>query len=180
VRHCFHSRDVEETRAAASALAVVARVAAQPVAFVISLVGDLGAGKTVFVKGLAGGLAIDPQIVSSPTFVLANQYAAADGARLNHVDMYRLKSEAELETMGFFDLLEPGSIVAVEWADRYPAALPADRLEIRIVRPQPVRAGAEAQSAPKDEAGVRTIEVEACGPVSEDVLDSWVRALGSE
>jgi tRNA threonylcarbamoyladenosine biosynthesis protein TsaE len=178
VRHCFHSRDADETRAAARALAGVLSATAQSAAFVIALQGELGAGKTVFVKGLADGLAIDPQVVSSPTFVLANQYAAANGARLNHVDMYRLNTEAELETIGFTDLLEPGTIVAIEWADRFPAALPADRLEIRIVRPPQTPSDAIGSPAePDGEGGARTIEAEALGPVSAKVLDSWCAAL---
>lgn len=101
----------------------------------VALVGPLGAGKTEFVRGLAEGAGADPGLVVSPTFVVATEYPAeARGLRVAHVDCYRLGSEAELEAAGFLDLLVPGVIVAVEWADRFPAALPADHLEVTISR----------------------------------------------
>jgi tRNA threonylcarbamoyladenosine biosynthesis protein TsaE len=67
----------------------------------IELIGPLGAGKTVFVKGLATGLGVDARSVSSPTFVIAQQYRLATGPEsLHHVDLYRLESESELESIG--------------------------------------------------------------------------------
>jgi tRNA threonylcarbamoyladenosine biosynthesis protein TsaE len=83
---------------------------------VVHLVGDLGAGKTVFVRGLAEGLGIDPDEVSSPTFTLIQEYR---GRRtLFHVDLYRLAG-AEVGDLGL-DALTAEGIVAIEWADRIP------------------------------------------------------------
>jgi len=134
---------------------------------VISLVGPLGAGKTVFAKGLAEGLGVDPAVVASPTFVIASEYPLATGRRLAHVDLYRVESADELEATGFADLLEPGSVVVVEWADRFPAALPRDRLEIEI----------ERTGAAEDAAG-RTLHALSSGPISNGALERWRRALG--
>lgn len=94
----------------------------------VALVGDLGAGKTRFVKGLAAGLGVaDPSTsVTSPTFVLMNLYEGR--VRLSHYDLYRLE-QADLLSLGFYDQLRDGAVV-VEWADRAAEGLPADRLEI--------------------------------------------------
>jgi tRNA threonylcarbamoyladenosine biosynthesis protein TsaE len=132
---------------------------------VISLVGPLGAGKTAFVKGLAGGLGVDPARVASPTFVIASEYPA-EGRSLAHVDLYRIESEAELEAAGFLDLLEPGAVVAVEWADRFPAALPADRLEVRLERP-----------ADGTDRARRVLHATGSGAISEAVLARWCPLL---
>ena len=160
----FRSSTAEGTRAAARALASV--IPAE--GLVIGLVGPLGAGKTAFVKGLAEGLGLDPGQVSSPTFVIANQYAAPRHD-LAHVDLYRLASAAELDDAGFLDMLEPGAVVAVEWADRLPEALPADRLELRIERPA-ARDGGAGDS--------RIFTAGATRRGSRAVLDAWQRALG--
>jgi tRNA threonylcarbamoyladenosine biosynthesis protein TsaE len=129
----FHSPSPEHTRRAAHALAA----ALGDEGAVLSLVGPLGAGKTAFVKGLAEGLGLDPQVVGSPTFVIACEYPLPDGRRLGHVDLYRVKSEDELDAAGFLDLLVPGVVLAVEWGDRLPGALPRDHLEVRIDRLSP-------------------------------------------
>lgn len=124
---CFDSPAPSATRALAVQLgrAIGARGLA------LGLIGPLGSGKTVFVKGLAEGLGVDPRLVSSPTFVIAQQYAIPEGPELlHHLDFYRLASEAELEGIGFLDLLGPGQVVAVEWLDRFPDALGGDRLEV--------------------------------------------------
>ncbi len=125
----FVSRDPEETRAIGRELGR----AMGADGLVLALVGPLGSGKTVFVKGLAEGLGIEPQSVSSPTFVIAQQYPVPEeGAQrwLHHVDLYRLESEDELETIGFFDMFAAGSVLAVEWADRFPGVLGRDVLRI--------------------------------------------------
>jgi tRNA threonylcarbamoyladenosine biosynthesis protein TsaE len=137
----------------------------------VALVGPLGAGKTVFVKGLAEGLGVDPRLVASPTFVIAHEYPAgrAGGRPLAHVDLYRVASEAELESAGFLDLLHAGAVLAVEWADRLPEALPADRLEVRIER-------GDRDASPTH----RRISTVALGPVSAGALARWREALGRE
>jgi tRNA threonylcarbamoyladenosine biosynthesis protein TsaE len=152
----------EATRAAADALAR----AVDRRGLVVALVGPLGAGKTVFVKGLAEGLGIDPAAVASPSFTISSEYPGPGGRRLAHVDLYRVESSGELEATGFLDLLEPGAVVAVEWADRLPDALPADRLEVHLARPD--AAGAPCR---------RLIEGRALGPVAESALARWRRAL---
>ena len=97
---------------------------------VLSLTGDLGAGKTEFVKGLATGLSID-DLVTSPTFTLVHEYRSAR-MTLYHLDLYRLNSEKELDEIGFDDCLAAGGISAVEWGNKYPARLPKGCLEIRL------------------------------------------------
>ncbi|MDY7110653.1 MAG: tRNA (adenosine(37)-N6)-threonylcarbamoyltransferase complex ATPase subunit type 1 TsaE [Planctomycetota bacterium] len=103
---------------------------------VIALTGPLGAGKTCFVRGLAEGLGLDPADVSSPTFIMCQEYEPAEGqggALLVHVDGYRLMSEDELATIGWEEYLEArDAIIAVEWADRLGEALPEERLQIEM------------------------------------------------
>ena len=131
---CFRSRAPEQTRRAAAGLARAWISTSGGSGLVLGLQGGLGVGKTVFVKGLAEGLGIDAEQVSSPTFVLANQYSAPRGVMLNHVDFYRIEEAAELEGMGFFDLMAPGALLAVEWADRFEHALPRECIELAIAR----------------------------------------------
>jgi tRNA threonylcarbamoyladenosine biosynthesis protein TsaE len=98
---------------------------------VIGLVGELGAGKTVFVKGLAAGLGIEPTHVASPTFTLINEYL---GGRLglHHVDLYRLERAEELVELGLEEIVGGGGVCAIEWVDRFPGVAGADWLELRI------------------------------------------------
>lgn len=85
---------------------------------VFLLTGDLGAGKTVFAKGIAAGLEIDPDEVSSPTFTLVNQYEGR--LRLYHLDLYRLSGDVgELLELGLDEMLDdPQGIVVIEWSER--------------------------------------------------------------
>jgi len=156
----FRCAGIEATRAASLALSHVI----EATGLTLSLIGPLGAGKTAFVKGLAEGLGIDPAGVSSPTFVIANQYESLDGRQLAHVDLYRLETVSELDDVGFLDMLEPGGIVAVEWGDRLPDALPQDRLELRIHR----EAGA---------GDSRSFAASATGRGSQRVLEAWQSRL---
>jgi tRNA threonylcarbamoyladenosine biosynthesis protein TsaE len=95
---------------------------------VVRLVGDLGSGKTEFVKGLATGLNCE-NVVTSPTFTLVHEYR---GGRLPlfHMDLYRLNHEAELDEIGFEDYLRGGGICAVEWADKFTDRMPRDSAEV--------------------------------------------------
>lgn len=140
-----------------------------PDGLVVALVGPLGAGKTLFVQGLAQGLGLDPRQVVSPTFVIASEYAGPAGRRLAHVDLYRLGDRAELEATGFADLLEPRGVVAVEWADRFPEALPGDRLEVRLER---VAEGGTGQR--------RVLHAIALGNAAAAALAQWSAALGRD
>ena len=98
---------------------------------VISLVGDLGAGKTTFTKGFCKGLGID-DLVTSPTFTIMNDYTSGR-MPLYHFDMYRLGSKEEAEELGFaeyFDLRKLKGISIVEWAENVKGLLPALYVEI--------------------------------------------------
>lgn len=93
------------------------------------LLGDLGAGKTAFVKGLAEGLGLDTRDVSSPTFTIVQEYR---GGRLPlvHVDLYRLADPREIDDLGLEELGESAAL-AVEWAERLPRA-PAGAITVRL------------------------------------------------
>lgn len=96
----------------------------------VSLAGDLGTGKTVFVRGLAEGLGIDPREVTSPSFSLVQRYEGR--LTLVHVDLYRLGSADELREESIDELRRPDSVVAVEWAERLGASIAADAIRVLI------------------------------------------------
>ena len=98
-----------------------------PGTFVL-LHGDLGAGKTAFVRGLAAGLGGSPDDVSSPTFVLIQHYKGR--TPLVHVDLYRLDSAAAVDDLGLEELAS-GAVVAIEWAERLPRRL-EDSMTVKI------------------------------------------------
>ena len=125
-RIAIETSSAEETRALAKALGEALRGGE-----VLALQGDLGAGKTCFVQGLAQGLNVPDHVyVRSPSFTILDCY---EGSRtIHHLDLYRLAEPDELELIGIRDCLDGESILAVEWADRFPESLPADRIEITI------------------------------------------------
>ena len=96
---------------------------------VIALCGDLGAGKTAFVRGLAKGFGLNAE-VSSPTFALVHDYGGKPP--LVHFDMYRVAGWEDLYSTGFFDYLDAGAILAVEWSENIEAALPEDAIRVTI------------------------------------------------
>jgi tRNA threonylcarbamoyladenosine biosynthesis protein TsaE len=150
--------DAAATAAAGEALGRVARGGD-----VIALVGELGAGKTSFTRGLAIGAGVDPDDVASPTFALVNEYASRRVA-VAHADLYRLERERELDEIGWDDLVERrDAVVAIEWADRFASRLPADHLRITLAY---------------DERGdARVLEATATGARSAALLADWTRAL---
>lgn len=97
---------------------------------IVALAGDLGAGKTHFVKGLLQGLESDAE-VTSPTFTLVHEYG---GGRwpVFHFDFYRLERQAEIDEIGFDDYLEEEGVTVVEWADRFPRVFPARTRWLRL------------------------------------------------
>ena len=100
---------------------------------VVAYQGGLGMGKTCFTRGLAAGLGIDPAEVSSPTFALVNEYR---GGRLLlwHFDMYRVESFDALYSTGFFDYLDLGGVLALEWSENINGALPEGTIYITFER----------------------------------------------
>lgn len=97
----------------------------------ILLIGDLGAGKTTFAKGIVKGLgASDPADVTSPTFTLIHEYG--EGPRVYHIDLYRLRTSREAASLGLDELLDRKAVVLVEWGERFPELWPAERIEIRL------------------------------------------------
>lgn len=118
------SRSEKETSAAGEDLARTLKAGD-----VVLLYGDLGAGKTAFVRGMARGLGADPDEVSSPTFTIVQEYGGS-GPTLYHVDLYRLEPD-EIDDLGLDDLVCGEGIVAVEWADRWPGR-PDDVVEVEL------------------------------------------------
>ncbi len=96
---------------------------------VVALDGDLGAGKTTFVQGVAAALGVS-RPVTSPTFTLVSEYPLADGHRLVHMDLYRLKGGADLEAIGFDEYVQSGDLVFIEWAERAEDVLPPDTIHL--------------------------------------------------
>ena len=122
------SNSVQETEKIAYDLA-----AALSPGTLIFMKGDLGAGKTAFVRGLAEGLGIPPETVSSPTYTLVKEYY---GGRvpLVHFDMYRIESLDDLYSIGFFDYLNGKNILAVEWSENIEEYIDSPVVTITITK----------------------------------------------
>ncbi|WP_298703120.1 tRNA (adenosine(37)-N6)-threonylcarbamoyltransferase complex ATPase subunit type 1 TsaE [uncultured Veillonella sp.] len=123
------SSSVEETRAIGIQLGQFIKEYTKPLC--IALVGDLGTGKTHMAQGIAEGFGVSEE-VTSPTFALMNTYETGHGP-LYHFDVYRLDDEAELDGIGFAEFTED-TLSIVEWADKFPDALPLEVLWVRIER----------------------------------------------
>ncbi len=135
------TQSVEQTQAIGRVIGGQARAGD-----LIALIGELGAGKTQLVRGLAMGMGCDPATVASPTFVMVHEYLSApipgavpgagrSGLVLVHIDAYRLKGREDLESIGWDQTgteLSHGAVVAIEWADRLDSALGEHRLEVRL------------------------------------------------
>jgi tRNA threonylcarbamoyladenosine biosynthesis protein TsaE len=115
----------EETRALGARLGTLLRAGD-----FVALIGELGAGKTLLVRGAAEGAGAKGA-ASSPTFALVNVYRGGPVV-LQHLDLYRLSGRAELFALGFDDLIAEPAATLCEWAERAGSALPPDRLEIRL------------------------------------------------
>jgi tRNA threonylcarbamoyladenosine biosynthesis protein TsaE len=147
------------------------------VPLLLALQGDLGAGKTHFVRGLARGLGLATgTAVPSPTFTIAQRFDLPDGRVLEHIDAYRLGGVSELEAAGLDELCGSGRVTCVEWAGRVAEALPADRLEIELT-PCPSPDDAAAPDLPPQG---RHIRLRALGAQSAAVLDTWRLPAGTE
>jgi len=121
----FHTSSEDET------IALGERIAGRlPEKCVVLLSGNLGAGKTTMAKGIAKGLGIEPDEVSSPTFTLIHEYSN----RLYHVDLYRLDDARSVARLGLDELFDRNAVVLIEWGERFVELMPDDRVEIRLTR----------------------------------------------
>lgn len=100
---------------------------------IVSLEGELGAGKTVYARGIAAGLGIDPREVGSPTFIIVDRHEGR--LVLYHADLYRLDREEEVLDLGLDELATGGAVLVVEWGERLPADLHAAAIVVRISDP---------------------------------------------
>lgn len=121
----FISRSPEQTKRVGTRLGSHLKIGD-----VICLFGELGAGKTTFVQGLVQGWG-STDLVTSPTFVLINQYRRPDGMEIHHLDAYRLLNETEAEVLDLDGIIEQG-ILLVEWPERIQKVLPANRFWIEM------------------------------------------------
>ena len=148
------SYDVYDTKQLASTLGPFLRAGD-----IVMLNGDLGAGKTQFVQGVADSLGVIANVVS-PTFNIVLEYTGRE-LDLYHFDLYRLESRDQLEDIGYWDILESGGVSLIEWGDKFPQSAPLDYLEVRIEH---------------DGASKRTIWCRAHGQRARRLLFLWSRA----
>ena len=120
----YHTNSEAETERVGTSLAAVLRPGD-----VVAMAGDLGAGKTVFIRGLARGLGVTGR-VTSPTYTIVNEYEGR--LPLFHFDMYRLDGPEELYDIGWDDYLKRGGVCAVEWSERAEGLLPENAVRVRV------------------------------------------------
>ena len=123
-RRTHVTRSVEETQALGEVLGATLNAGA-----VVACIGELGAGKTAFLQGLARGLGVT-SAVTSPTFVLVNVYRGR--VPVYHLDAYRTASLAEVQDLGFEEMRDGEGVTLIEWADRILPLLPARAIVVRI------------------------------------------------
>ena len=126
----------------------------------LTISGELGAGKTTFVGGVGRGWGSADQ-VTSPTFVLVNDYRRPGGQHLWHLDCYRVNSGAEALAFGFDDLLASGEVMVVEWPERIEAVLPPERLRLALRWVDETRRG---------------LRLDAAGPRPQELLEQFRRS----
>jgi tRNA threonylcarbamoyladenosine biosynthesis protein TsaE len=131
---------------------------------VVALAGELGAGKTQLVRGACAGAGVAESEVSSPSFAIVATYAGR--IPVHHADLYRISDEDELYGTGFGDLVGGEGALLVEWADRIPAALPAERLTITL-----------AHDARRP--NVRRVEIVGTGERAAELAGKLARRSGS-
>jgi tRNA threonylcarbamoyladenosine biosynthesis protein TsaE len=154
------TRSPAETHALAVALAGIVRAGD-----VLLLSGDLGAGKTVFARGLAEGLGVDDQVVS-PTFTIVREYRGR--LPLVHLDVYRLESLAELEDLGLDEIVREDAVAVIEWGDSVAALFP-EWLEVRF----------ELSTGGPEVDDVRVLELTARGATWIERRDALASRAGS-
>lgn len=133
----------------------------------VILKGDLGAGKTFFVRALCRALGVPSRVaITSPTFTLVHEIDAR--LPVHHVDAYRLANETELEALGLRDARANGALLLVEWGEPFVGVLGGDALVIHL-----------ALSAAGEGAAVREAHVSATGPRSRDLLAALARSIGA-
>lgn len=159
LEHVFESHAPEETVALGQALGELLLGTE-----FIGLSGELGAGKTRFVRGLSKGAQVPDDVVASPTFAIVNPYAGR--IHLHHADLYRLESPDELYATGFYDLIGRGALV-VEWIDKVPEAVPEDALVLSFRAPD------------ADDETLRQIHARAYGERSGALLARWIQRFAS-
>ena len=131
---------------------------------VVALEGDLGAGKTQLVRGACAGAAVPDEEVSSPSFAIVATYRGR--VLVHHADLYRIGDEDELYGTGFGDLVGGDGALLVEWADRVPGALPAEKLTLRL--------GHDARAP-----NVRHVEIEGVGERAAELARRLAARSGS-
>lgn len=122
----------------------------------VGLSGQLGAGKTLFSRGVAKGAGVPLDDVSSPTYSIVQSYRGR--VPLHHADLYRLHGDDELYATGYFDLFDGDGAFLVEWIDQVPGAAPDDTLRVRLLVTTP---------------DTRRFEIASSGPRSEALLTRW-------
>ncbi len=152
---------------------------------VVSLNGELGAGKTAFVQGLARALGID-EAVTSPTFTIMRQYplvtsATHDGVtQLLHLDAYRLEGPDAIEDLGLFELLDAGAAACIEWGDLVIDAIGPDVLTIRISTDTEEAQISEGLELLKGRESKRTFELSSGSSLWTDRIDRVIETFSSE